>query len=150
MLNYPVQVLFLCTGNSARSQMAEGFLRTIGEQDFSVFSAGSNPKGMHPLTVKAMAEHHIDVSHQQSQHVNDFIAQRFDYIITVCDRAKDSCPTFPGDIKKIHWSFSDPAATEGDEEAKLHVFRQISLEIRERIRAWVETQRKLLKEQGIK
>lgn len=148
MLNYPIRVLFLCTGNSARSQIAEGFLRDIGGKDFSAFSAGSAPKGMHPMTVKVMAEHHIDVSNQQSQHISEFINQHFDYIITVCDRAKDTCPVFPGDNKQIHWSYPDPAAEEGEEE-QLHVFRQTALEMRERIRAWVETQRKLLKEQGV-
>src|SRR5574340_935576 len=97
MTHYPVRVLFLCTGNSARSQMAEGLLRSMGGQDFEVRSAGLEPKELNPLAVKAMAESNIDISSQRSKHLNEYLDIQFDYVITVCDRARDSCPTFPRD-----------------------------------------------------
>lgn len=143
----PIRVLFLCTGNSARSQMAEGFLRALGSTDFEVFSAGTLPKGLHPLAVQVMAEHHLDISHQISKDVDEFVGQHFDFIITVCDRARDHCPTFPEDTVKIHWSYPDPAAVEGSEEQRLKAFRDVARELKERLRAWVAIQRKRLIEQ---
>ena len=113
-MQYPIKVLFLCTGNSARSQMAEGLLRSLGKQHFEVYSAGTHPTELHPLAVAVMQELRIDISDQRSKDLSEFLGQDFDYIITVCDRARDNCPTFPGDNQRIHWSFEDPAAAVGD------------------------------------
>lgn len=108
----PVRVLFLCTHNSARSQMAEGLLRHVSRGQVQVYSAGNEPSGLHPYAVRAMAELGIDISRQSSKHLDQFRDQSFDYIITVCDRVRESCPVFPGDPKQIHWSFADPAEVE--------------------------------------
>lgn len=148
-MNHPVRVLFLCTGNSARSQMAEGLLRLLGGADFQVFSAGTDPKGLNPLAVQVMAEIGMDISNQTSKDLSGFQGQNFDYIITVCDRARDNCPTFPGDSERIHWRYDDPAAVEGDDEARLREFRRVRNEIRHRISLWVPAIRKKLREQGL-
>lgn len=145
----PIRVLFLCTGNSARSQMAEALLRAYGGSDFAVASAGTDPKGLNPLTVEVMAEAGIDVSHQQSKSLDAFLGQSFDYVITVCDRARDNCPTFPGDNERIHWGYDDPAAATGTREQQLAVFRRVRNEISERLRLWVAVQRRRLREQGV-
>lgn len=147
-MRYPIRVLFLCTGNSARSQMAEGMLRFFGGDDFEVFSAGTHPKGLNPLAVAAMREVGIDISSHRSKDLTEFLDQEFDYIITVCDQARDACPDFPGDEVQIHWGYPDPAAVEGDDEARMKAFRKTVIEMRERIRNWILTQRKLLREQG--
>ena len=148
-MHYPIRVLFLCTGNSARSQMAEAFLRNFGGSDFEVYSAGTEPKALHPLSILAMHESNIDISKQNSKHLNQFLGQSFDYIITVCDRARDNCPTFPGDYDRIHWSFDDPAAVTNDEVAQYRLFKRVRNEISDRIRIWVAAQRKKLKDIGI-
>jgi len=147
---YPIRVLFLCSGNSARSQMAEGLLRFYGGEDFEVWSAGLEPKGLNPLAVKAMAEIDIDISRQRSKHLDEFLGRPFDFIITVCDRARDNCPTFPGDSEKIHWGYDDPAAAEGDEETRLAIFRRVRNEIRQRISIWVAAQQKRIKDQRLR
>ncbi len=147
---YPIRVLFLCSGNSARSQMAEGLLRFYGGEDFEVSSAGLEPKGLNPLAVKAMAEIDIDISQQQSKHLDKFLGQQFDFIITVCDRARDNCPTFPGDSERIHWNYDDPVAVEGDEETRFVVFRRVRNEIRQRISIWVAAQQKRIKDQRLR
>ena len=131
------RVLFLCTGNSARSQMAEHLLRRLGGEHFEVFSAGTEPRSIHPLSVRVLEEMQINVSGAVSKGLDTFIGQPFDYIITVCDRARDQCPTFPGDSKHIHWSFDDPAAAQGDDEERLKVFRRIRNEITNRLRSWI-------------
>lgn len=141
-----LRVLFLCTGNSARSQMAEALLRALGGEEFESFSAGTAPAGLNPLTVEVMREVGIDCSAQRSKSLDEFVGQPFDYIITVCDRARDSCPTFPGDSEKIHWSFEDPAAVEGDAQTRLNAFRRIRNEITERLRSWIAVQHKRLRE----
>jgi arsenate reductase len=148
-MHYPVRVLFLCTGNSARSQMAEAFLRSFGGDDFEVYSAGTEPKQLHPMTIRAMTEANIDVSGQKSKHLDQFLGQSFDYIITVCDRARDNCPTFPGDHERIHWSFEDPASLGNDDVAQYRLFKRVRNEIADRIRIWVAAQRKKLKDMGI-
>jgi arsenate reductase len=107
---YPIRVLFLCTGNSCRSQMAEALLRHFGGKDFEVYSAGTEPKPIHPLTRQVMAEIDHDLSGHRSTDLQDFLGQSFDYVITVCDRARDNCPTLRGDNERIHWGFQDPAA----------------------------------------
>lgn len=146
---YPLRVLFLCTGNSARSQMAEGLLRWLGKDDFVVFSAGTEPRGLHPLAIEALADVGVDISQQRSKHLSELRDQQFDYIITVCDNARDSCPTLPGDGTRIHWSYPDPAAAEGDTEAQRQAFRKVRAELSERLRLWVLTQRNLLRDQNL-
>lgn len=132
-----IRVLFLCTGNSARSQMAEHLLRALGGDRFEVFSAGIQPGGVHPLTIEVLAEAGIDASQAESKHLTRFLNQQFDYIITVCDKARDQCPTFPGDGRNIHWSFDDPAAASGGEDKQIKAFRRIYNEISNRLRIWI-------------
>lgn len=133
------RVLILCTGNSARSQMAEGLLRYDGGDRFEVFSAGVEPSHVRPQAIEAMREVGIDISAHRSKSVDEFAGQEFDYVITVCDSANARCPVFPGKTKRIHWSFDDPAAAGGDEAAKLAVFRRVRDEIRHRLRLFVAT-----------
>jgi thioredoxin type arsenate reductase len=130
------RVLFLCTGNSARSQMAEGLLRSIGGDKYEVFSAGTHPKGVHPMTIAAMQELGIDIGRQTSKDLDRFLGQDFDYVITVCDRARQACPVFPG-ATPIHWGFDDPAEATGSAESQLRTFRQVRDEIRTRLRLFV-------------
>jgi protein-tyrosine-phosphatase len=126
------RVLFLCTGNSARSQMAEGILRHLSEGAIDVFSAGTRPRGVNPLAVKAL-EPTIDIGHQRSKHLNDFIDVRFDYVITLCDRAREECPIFPGHPERIHWSFADPAEVEGERKREA-AFRRTASGLFSRLR----------------
>ena len=132
-MNNPKRVLILCTGNSARSQMAEGLLTHEGADKFEVYSAGTEPSRVNPLAIRAMREVGIDISAHRSKSVAEYAGQEFDYVITVCDRARDNCPVFPGRAERIHWSFEDPAAATGDDETRLSVFRRIRDEIRERL-----------------
>jgi arsenate reductase len=132
-------VLILCTGNSARSQMAEGLLRHDGGDRYQVFSAGTRPGRVNPLAIQAMQEIGIDISGHRSKSVDEFIGREFDYVITVCDNARESCPVFPGKTRTIHWSFEDPAAAQGDEAKRLAVFRRIRDEIRERLRGFIDS-----------
>lgn len=127
-------MLILCTGNSARSQMAEGLLRREGGERFEVYSAGTEPSRVNPLAIRAMQEIGIDIYGHRSKSLDEFAGQEFDYVITVCDRARDNCPLFPGRAERVHWSFEDPAAASGDEDARLSVFRRVRDEIRERLR----------------
>jgi protein-tyrosine-phosphatase len=129
-----VRVLFLCTHNSARSQMAEGILRHLSEGRIEVQSAGSQPRELHPLAVQTMARMGINISQQQSKHFDEFRGQSFDYIITVCDRMRESCPTFPGDPQQVHWSFIDPAAVEGSVQERSRAFEQVAIQLMNRIR----------------
>ena len=130
------RVLFLCTGNSCRSQMAEGFLRHMAGDRFEVFSAGVKPTQVNPMAIKVMAEAGIDISKHRSKSAMEFIGQQFDYIITVCDNAKQTCPVFPGKHEKIHWDLEDPAEAQGSEEERIVVFRKIRDEIRKKIEEW--------------
>lgn len=132
------RVLILCTGNSARSQMAEGLLRHIANDRFAVTSAGVSPSQVRPEAITVMHEIDIDISQHHSKSVDEFTGQQFDYVITVCDNANEQCPIFPGNTKRIHWSFEDPAAAEGDEQSRLAVFRRIRDEILHRLRLFVE------------
>jgi arsenate reductase len=118
------KVLFLCTGNSCRSQMAEGFLRHLGAGRYEAFSAGVDPSRVNPLSVKVMREAGIDISGQRSKSADEFLGQEFDHVVTVCDNAKQTCPTFPGEYKETHWDLEDPAVAKGTEEEKLAVFRK--------------------------
>jgi arsenate reductase (thioredoxin) len=130
------RVLILCTGNSARSQMAEGLLREMAGEMFDVASAGVSPSFVRPEAIAAMREIGI-ISQHRSKPVDEFMDQEFDYVITVCDNAREQCPIFPGQAQRIHWSFDDPAAAEGDEFARLAVFRRVRDEIKERLRLFV-------------
>ncbi len=131
------RVLILCTGNSARSQMAEGLLRQMAGNVYEVASAGVSPSRVRPEAIEAMREINIDISHHRSKSVDEFTSQNIDYVITVCDNAREHCPIFPSEAKQIHWSFDDPAAAEGDEAARLAVFRRVRDEISERLKAFV-------------
>ncbi len=133
------RVLVLCTGNTARTQMSEGLMRELAGDRIDVLSAGIEPSYVHPLAIRAMAERGIDISHHRSKHVNEFLDQPFDYVITVCDKAAEQCPFFPGPAHRMHWSFPDPVAAQGTEDEQLKVFRQVRDAIESRIRQWVAT-----------
>jgi arsenate reductase len=131
------RVLFLCTHNSARSQMAEGLLRAMAGERFEVFSAGTEKTRVQPLAIDAMREIGIDLGGHTSKTLDAFGDDPFDFVITVCDRANESCPLFPGKTERIHWSFDDPTAATGSDEEKLAAFRRIRDEIRAKIAAWI-------------
>jgi arsenate reductase (thioredoxin) len=132
------RVLLLCTGNSSRSQMAEGWLRRLGGEQFDVVSAGTNPVGLNPYAVMVMQEANVDISNHVSERVDPYLEQHFDYVITVCDRAQENCPLFSGATSMLHWSFDDPAKAKGTYEQQLVVFRKIRDEIAERIRRFIK------------
>jgi arsenate reductase len=132
-MNPPVRVLILCTANSARSQMAEGLLRHDGGPAFAVFSAGHRPSSVRPEAVAVMREIGVDISAQRSKHVDEFAGQTFDYVITVCDQAKEVCPVFPGAPRRIHYSIADPAAVTGAEQ-RLAAFRAARDQLRAALR----------------
>jgi len=131
------RVLVLCTGNSARSQMGEGLFRAEGGAGVDVFSAGTQPGSVRPEAITVMKEIGIDISGHRSKSVDEFAGQSFDYVVTVCDNARDNCPVFPADTERIHWSFEDPAAVEGGEEERLSAFRRIRDQIRERVKTFL-------------
>ncbi len=128
-----VRVLFLCTHNSARSQMAEALLRACGPTSLQVFSAGNEPDGVHPLAVEVMAEMRIDIRGQVAKHFDQFVGQHFDYVITVCDRVREVCPVFSEETETIHWSIADPAAAPGSVAERYRVFQQTAAELARRI-----------------
>jgi arsenate reductase len=128
------RVLFLCTHNSARSQMAEGLLRNLGGDQFEAFSAGTEATHVRPLAIRAMAELGIDISGQESKTLDRYLEQPFDAVITVCDQANEACPVFFGARERLHWSFSDPSKAEGTQEQQLEVYRQVRDAIRARIK----------------
>jgi len=130
------RVLILCTGNSARSQMAEGLLRHEAGDRFEVFSAGTKPGQVRPEAIAVMRELGIDLSGHRSKHVDEFAGQAFDYVLTVCDNAKESCPIYPGHTNRLHRSFDDPAAVQGSEPDRLAVFRRVRDEIRNYLRTF--------------
>ena len=132
------RVLILCTGNSARSQMAEGLLRHMAGDHLEVHSAGTRPGSVRPEAIAALAELGIDIRGHWSKHVDTFAGQPFDYVITVCDHAKESCPVFGVRTQRIHWSFEDPAAATGDEAHRLAEFRRIRDQIAQRLSEFVE------------
>ena len=131
------KVLFVCTGNSCRSQMAEGMLMHYGKDKFEVFSAELEPSYVHPLAIKAMAESGIDLTGQHSKTVNELLEEEFSYVITVCDSAKERCPVFPGKYKAIHWSIEDPASAEGTETERMKDFRRVRQDILEMINHFI-------------
>jgi len=130
------RILILCMGNSARSQMAEGLLRHDGGDRFEVESAGTKPSHVRPEAIAAMRELGIDISGHRSKSVDEFTGQQFDYVLTVCDNAKESCPIFPGKTATIHHNFEDPAALQGSEEERLALFRRVRDEIREYLKGF--------------
>lgn len=136
-MNDKKRVLILCTGNSARSQMAEGLLRHIAGDRFEVESAGVEPSHVRPQAIEAMREVGIDISGHRSKSADEFIGQEFDYVITVCDNANERCPVFPRKAERIHWSFDDPAKAEGDKKTVLAVFRRVRDEIEARLREFI-------------
>ena len=130
----PIRVLFVCTGNSARSVMAEALLRQHGGERFEVHSAGTEPKGVNPLTLRVLGDAGIDTSFARSKSVTEFLGQSFDYVVTVCDQARQTCPVFPGVHASLHWGYEDPAAAEGSDEERLVVFRRVFVQMAERVK----------------
>jgi arsenate reductase len=133
----PIRVLFVCTGNSARSVMAEALLRHHGGAAFEVQSAGTEPRGINPLTLRVLAAAGIDASWARSKSVDEFLGQSFDYVITVCDQARQSCPVFPGGGATFHWGYEDPAAAEGTDDERLLAFRRVLMQLGERIQQFI-------------
>ncbi len=129
------RVLFLCTHNSARSQMAEGLLRFLAGDRFEVFSAGTVATAVRPLAIRAMQQLGIDISRQESKTLDRYLGEPFDLVITVCDQANEACPVFPGARQRLHWSFDDPSQATGSEAAQLAVYCRVRDEIRARIEA---------------
>jgi arsenate reductase (thioredoxin) len=134
------KVLFLCTHNSARSQMAEGLLRHLAGNHFEVMSAGTEATHVRPLAIRAMDELGIDISGQESKTLDRYLGDTFDYVVTVCDDATEACPVFPGAKRRLHWSFEDPAQARGSEEERLRVFQSVRDEIKERIEGELPTE----------
>ena len=133
----PIRVLFVCTGNSARSLLGEVLLREADRGDFEVHSAGTHPRGVNPLTIRVLEEAGLPTSGLRSKSVNEYLDQAFDYVITVCDDARVVCPVFPGAHESLHWGYDDPAAVEGDEETRLRAFRRTMTAMGERIGQFV-------------
>ena len=129
----PIRVLFVCTGNSARSIMAEALLQRHGGDRFEVYSAGTEPRGVNPLTLRVLAEAGIDASSARSKSVHEFLGESFDYVVTVCDQARQVCPVFPGVHETLHWGYEDPAEATGTEEERLVVFRRVFVALGERV-----------------
>jgi arsenate reductase len=138
----PLRVLVVCTGNSARSILAEALLRKHGGADFEVHSAGTEPKGINPLTARVLDEAGIDHSWARSKSVTEYLGQTFDYVITVCDQARQACPVFPGVHRTLHWGYEDPAAVEGSEEERLAAFRSTLTLMASRIQTFVTLARR--------
>lgn len=130
------RILVLCTGNSARSQMGEGLFRQEGRGAYQVDSAGTQPSHVRPEAIAAMKEIGIDISAHRSKSVSEFEGQLFDYVVTVCDNARDNCPVFPGSAQRIHWSLEDPAAVQGTEQERMDAFRRIRDQLHERVKAF--------------
>jgi arsenate reductase len=139
MREAPIRVLFVCTGNSARSQIAEALLGRIGGDDFAVLSAGTEPKGVNPYTIRVLDDEGIDWSNARSKSVHEFLGRPFDYVITVCDNARQTCPVFPGTHDQLHWDLEDPAEVDGPDERRLAAFRETYRELDRRMRPFVET-----------
>jgi arsenate reductase len=136
----PINVLILCTGNSARSQMAEGLLREMAGDQIDVASAGVAPTQVRQEAIEVMKEIGIDISKHRSKSIDEVLAQPFDYVITVCDNANQHCPTFAGVCNRIHWGIEDPAAVEGDEKTRLGAFRKVRDELRVRLRRFIQVE----------
>jgi arsenate reductase len=138
----PIRVLFVCTGNSARSVMAEALLRRYGDDAFDVHSAGTEPRGIDPLTLRVLADAGIEAPWARSKSVEEYLGQSFDYVVTVCDQARQSCPVFPGVHDTLHWGYEDPAAAPGSEEERMAVFRKVFIQLGERVRQFATVTRR--------
>ncbi len=132
-----IRVLFVCTGNSCRSQIAEGLLKHHGNDKYEVYSAGLKPSHVHPLAIKVMDESGIDITNQYSKTVNEFLDQEFSYVVTVCGGAKELCPVFQGEHRTLHWNIDDPATAKGTEEEMLKVFRNVREKILEEVNRFI-------------
>ena len=137
MSDAPIRVIFVCTGNSARSQMAEALLRRHGDARFEVVSAGVDPRGVHPMTIAALGKVGIDIAGARSKSVGEFLGQRFDYVITVCDRARATCPVFPGGSETLHWGIDDPVEVEGSDRVRQAAFDRALTDISGRIHTFI-------------
>lgn len=140
-MSAPERVLFLCTHNSARSQMAEGWLRALAGDRYEVASAGTETTRVHPLAARAMSEVGVDLAGHTSKTLERFLGERWDWVITVCDAANEACPVFPGAARRLHWSFDDPSRATGSEDERLATFRRVRNEIRARLAAWLADRR---------
>lgn len=138
MTDAPIRVLFVCTGNSARSQLAEALLGRMGGGDFFAASAGTEPKGVNPYAVRVLAARGIDWSGARSKDVRELTGEPWDYVITVCDRARQSCPVFPGEHNSLHWGLEDPADVDGTDAEKLAAFERTAMELTQRLRPFIE------------
>lgn len=127
-------ILFLCTGNSCRSQMAEGFARKMLSKDLKIFSAGIEPKGIHPMALKVMQEIGVDISHQKSKNVSEIPIDKIGMVVTLCGEAAENCPIFPGKVERVHWAIEDPAKSQGSEEEIIQAFRKV----RDKIKSYIE------------
>jgi len=132
------RVLFLCTHNSARSQMAEGFLRAMAGDRFEAQSAGTEKTSVNPLAIRVMAERGIDLGGHTSKVYDGLMQERWDYLVTVCDDANERCPFVPGSVKRLHWSFEDPSRARGTEQERLRVFRRVRDQIAQRLAEWLQ------------
>ena len=136
LMSDKIRVLFICTHNSARSQMAEGFLRHLAGDRFDVYSAGTEATSIRPEAIFVMNEIGIDISGQKSKTLHGYLPERWDYVITVCDDANESCPVFPGTSERSHWSFPDPSKATGSEEARVSAFRDVRDQVAGRVRTF--------------
>ena len=134
----PIRVLFVCTHNSARSQIAEALLKRYGGDDFEVYSAGTEATRVNPFAIQVLGELGIDWSHARSKVIGEFLDQQFDYVITVCDRARATCPVFPGSTNSLHWGLDDPSEVEGTDAQKLEAFRRTQVDVAARLRPFIE------------
>ena len=134
----PIRVLFVCTHNSARSQIAEALLRRYGGSDFEVHSAGTEATRVNPFAIRVLSEQEIDWSAARSKVITEFLDQQFDYVITVCDRARETCPVFPGSVNTLHWGLDDPSEVQGTDEERLAAFRRTEKEVAGRLRPFIE------------
>jgi len=139
MMGEGKRVLLICTGNSARSQMAEGLMNHLSHGQWKVQSAGVFPSNVHPLAIRVMGEIGIDISQQTSKSIDPLVKKKFDYVITLCDDAAQSCPNFPGAGIRLHWPFEDPAAAIGTLEEKLMVFRKVRDEIKTKMEEFLKS-----------
>jgi arsenate reductase len=137
MTEPPIRVIFVCTGNAARSQMAEALLRRDGGETFEVVSAGVEPRGVHPMTIEVLADVGIDIAGAESKPVSRFLGQTFDYVITVCDRARATCPVFPGGSETLHWGVDDPVEAQGTEADRRAAFERALRELSGRIHTFL-------------
>lgn len=141
-MHHPIRVLFLCEGNADRSQMAEGLLRKLGGADFDVHSAGLEPREIDPLAIQVMNEIGIDISSHGITHLDDYLDTQFDYVISLCDQAKNSCIAFPRDGHNLHWACMDPSAAGGSDAVRLDAYRQVRDAITTLLRPWIEDTRR--------